>query len=501
MPEALTEPPFPPYVEQEVLTLYANVRAERTGTAERSEPHIGQIIIKSVTDCNQRCSSNEPGKGYDCYEYVDDSWRDLPPVMPDEVVAQLGETMGIYAAEHRLKAIEGIFHGGEPLFTKGERAESYYGRILPILKQAVAQAAPDTALRIGMHTNATLLREPILDVLKEHGVAISASVDGSQPAHDLNRVITHNGRRLGTFKLVERGLSFFQQDKYRDMLKGIISVIDLRSDPREAVRTIASFNPGNAEFHLPYATWDNLPPGLAGLAFDKQHKTRVSQPLWESAHSTRGVSYEQWQLMGIVRGTPYADWLLDAYDENNKLEHPLNIRFFDSIKRLSLGGTSKTESIGPLGGSEVIVRTDGSIELPDALRMAYPGAEKMNLRVGENSLQRVEMLMKVAGMLGRKSVAQACSNCDILSICGGGHLVSRYSETHGFDNPSVYCADLKAIIGTIRAETINEPATVLASLMAKRPAASTSKHTKTTNYPTPKPSDYALILHDIEDLA
>src|ERR1700729_165832 len=43
-----------------------------------------------------------------------------------------------------------------------------------------------------------------------------------------------------------------------------------------------------------------------------------------------------------------------------------------------------------------------------------------------------------------------CRACPERETCAGGHLPNRYSRTRGFDNPSVWCADLLALFGHVR---------------------------------------------------
>jgi uncharacterized protein len=38
-----------------------------------------------------------------------------------------------------------------------------------------------------------------------------------------------------------------------------------------------------------------------------------------------------------------------------------------------------------------------------------------------------------------------CRACPELETCAGGHIPNRYSSARGFDNPSVWCADLLAL--------------------------------------------------------
>ena len=49
--------------------------------------------------------------------------------------------------------------------------------------------------------------------------------------------------------------------------------------------------------------------------------------------------------------------------------------------------------------------------------------------------------------------AAPCRACPELAVCGGGFLPQRYSRARRFDNPSVWCADILALLAHIRART------------------------------------------------
>ena len=36
-----------------------------------------------------------------------------------------------------------------------------------------------------------------------------------------------------------------------------------------------------------------------------------------------------------------------------------------------------------------------------------------------------------------------CESCEYRNACGGGHLSHRWSAERRYDNPSVYCSDIK----------------------------------------------------------
>jgi uncharacterized protein len=44
----------------------------------------------------------------------------------------------------------------------------------------------------------------------------------------------------------------------------------------------------------------------------------------------------------------------------------------------------------------------------------------------------------------------ACAGCVEFETCKGGYLPHRYSKQKGFDNPSVWCADILSIFAHIR---------------------------------------------------
>jgi uncharacterized protein len=43
-----------------------------------------------------------------------------------------------------------------------------------------------------------------------------------------------------------------------------------------------------------------------------------------------------------------------------------------------------------------------------------------------------------------------CLACPEREVCGGGYLPHRYARATGFDNPSVWCADILALVAHIR---------------------------------------------------
>lgn len=393
--------------------------------------HIGAIALKAIPDCNFRCAK-DPGidMGYDCYEYTDDTWQELPERMPDNVLRETGVRIGEYTKATDMLSMQIIFHGGEPLFTHD--AAGYYDHAIDILEEGVRSVNENVILQYGMHTNASLLTQSTLGVIKRRNIVTSCSIDGNEEAHNRNRKTSKHG--LGTFRTVDRGIRRLSQPCHEEcasdcdthfnkQFSGLLAVIDLRNDPIETYEQLCSYNPKRIDFLLPYANHDNPPARIPG----------ENSP------------------------TPYADWLLVIHrrwiaDQEAGKQVP-DIRQFSSIANRARGLPSSTEAIGPLTSSVAFVRADGSFEGLDAFKTASRETVETNMNVFDNSIEDVARHLRTIGQLGKKSVAAACSDCKLLEICGGGHLESRYSAENEFDNASVFCEDLKVLIKEIVATT------------------------------------------------
>jgi|GEM_PF-796437 len=381
---------------------------------EASQPAIdslGAVALKTVADCNFRCN----GEGYECYMYKWDTWQTLPERMPDDVLRMVGVRIGEYTKAQDRDSMAVILHGGEPLYMKD--AAGYYNSAFDLLEAGAHSVNEAVMLSYGMQTNASLLTEPTLRMLKERNVRVSCSVDGNEAAHNRNRKT--KVRQLGTFVQVDRGIRRLAAEPYRSQLGSLLAVVDLANDPiAEVYEPLCSYGAESIDLLLPYADHDNPPPRPEGGS-----------------------------------ATPYADHLLTIFHRwtaDKKAGKPVPaIRLFDSIINLSRGAMSGTEAVGMLTSRLAFVRTDGSFEGLDALNMISPEAAKTNLNVEENTLEEVARYLRTSRQLGRKVLSQTCTGCKLVDICGGGHIENRYAHENGFDNPSVYCEDLKVLIKEI----------------------------------------------------
>ena len=340
--------------------------------------------------------------------------------MSTGTATRIVERIAEHSAAYDLPRINVVLHGGEPLLYGVDRTRY----LIDLLRTKLPSR---TRLDLRMHTNAVRLDTAFLDLFLESGVKVGVSLDGDRAANDLHRRFA-NGRT--SHPQVLSGLALLRQRRYRDLYAGILCTIDVRNDPVRVYEALAAEDPPRADLLLPHATWDN-PPLRIGSA------DTTAEP-------------------------EYAAWLRAVYDQWNAAGRPFQIRTFDSIAGILRGLPSETESLGLAPADLVVIETDGSIEQADSLKTAYDGAPATGFNVFEHSLDEAATHPGLtARQGGTESLCDTCRACSVVEICGGGLYAHRYRTGSGFDNPSVYCADLKALIEYVRDdETRREKAVV-----------------------------------------
>jgi uncharacterized protein len=363
-----------------------------------------EFIVKAHSRCDLKCDY--------CYMYemADQSWRDQPRVMSEEIADLTARRIGEHARAHSLREITLILHGGEPLLAGP-------GLITHLVTAARRAAGPGVTVHAAIQTNGVRLSEAYLDLFDELGVRVGVSVDGYAEAHDRHRRFA-GGR--GSHDAVSAALARLR--RFPHLYGGLLCTVDLRNDPVRTYRALADFGPPKIDFLLPHGTWLDPPPG----------RTRA------------------------VNSTPYADWLAEIFDD--WYPKPLTrIRLFEEIMQLLLGGASASEIVGLAPARMVVIETDGSIEQEDTLKAAYAGASATSLHVARDDLDAALLLPQIAArQIGDRALAARCRACPVRSVCGGGLYSHRYDADTGFLNPSVYCPDLFALITRIRSRMLED---------------------------------------------
>lgn len=367
-----------------------------------------QFILKIHGRCNLACDY--------CYVYTmaDQRWRSRPVVMARDVVEKTAYRIAEHVRVHSPRSVELVLHGGEPLLAGPDR-------IAHCVTEVRAAVGAATDVRISLQTNGILLDAEYCRLLHQLGIRVGVSLDGDGAAHDRHR--RRPGGRDSHVDVV-RALRHLSSGGYRSLFSGLLCTIDLSNDPVTTYESLLEFRPPAIDFLLPHG---NL-----------LHPPSRRDP-------------------GSVE-TPYAKWLIAVFDRwYGATPKETNVRIFDEIIHVTLGGRSRVEGIGVNQPAAIVVETDGSIERSEVLTAAYEGAGSTGLHIAEDSFDAA-LTLSVP-----HQQAKACADCDLYRICGGGLYAHRYSPERGFDNASVYCPDLYRLISYIRSKLNHDVAAIRSS--------------------------------------
>ena len=356
---------------------------------------LSQFVLKVHSRCDLACDH--------CYVYeaADQSWSRRPVVISDATATQAAARIAEHARAHSLSSVQVVLHGGEPLLAGRGRLE----QIITALRGA-AEGTCRMDLRI--HTNGVQLSEALCDLFVRHQVKVGISLDGDQAANDRHRRYA-NGR--SSYDKVIAAIGLLRQPRFAHLYAGLLCTIDIANDPLTVYDALLELGPPRIDFLLPHATWDEPP--------------------------TRNAP----------GGTDYADWLIAIYDRWTTQGRPVQIRTFDSVLSTLAGGPSFTEALGLEPITLAVIETDGSYEQVDSLKAAFDGAPETGTNIFGQDLDTVARHPGIqARQQGIAGLCDTCQRCPVVASCGGGLYTHRYRTSNGFDNPSVYCADLLKLI-------------------------------------------------------
>lgn len=359
------------------------------------------FILKVASRCNLNCTY--------CYMYNmgDSTWRTKPRGMSDAVVEAAAHEIRSHALRHGLRYVHVTLHGGEPLLLGIERLQF----IVDTLRAALEPAS--IGLGLTMQTNGTLLNRAWGEFFMNNRISVGISMDGPRSVHDAARV-DHAGR--GSYDRVVQGVTEARAGMgVPSALRSVLCVIDLTADPIALFEHFVELGFDNIDFLLPDAHYEAMPP----------HK----------------ASFEE---------APYGRWLTTLFDAWFQRNDPsITIRLFEQLIRLILGMDSPLDSVGGGPVSIAVIETDGELEPLDVLKTIGHGLTRTGLNVQTHEIDALARNRLVQRMLaGADGLCHTCQRCEHRTECGGGYLPHRYLR--GFDNPSVYCADLALLIGHIK---------------------------------------------------
>lgn len=383
-----------------------------------SELKCNFLVMKIASRCNLNCTY--------CimYNVGDLSYKNQPKVMSDAVVDALLDRVKTHCRRHGIDKFDFSFHGGEPLLAGPDFFRKFVAK-------ANARLLPAVTPSYTLQTNGTLLTEDWCRLFGELDISIAVSLDGTPEANDMYR-IDHAGR--GSYDKIRQGFSIAKNSKHLRYVPNVLSVINVQSDPLEVYRHFRQLGVTGIDFILPHATHDQPPAGFA------ERKPG---------------------------DTPYADWLIAVFDHWFVESKPKpSIRFFDFIIASILGFDAPFEYLGIQRNEILIVETDGGIEPVDSLKACGEGFTKVGANVLTHHLDSAfDVQLARLYNLSHQMLCKQCSHCPVRHVCGGGFLPDRYSKATGFNNPSVYCADLMKVITHIQNRVLDHfPADMLDKL-------------------------------------
>jgi uncharacterized protein len=361
-------------------------------------PHFTAAVLKVASRCNLNCSY--------CYmfNHADQTYQHQPALMHKEIASAVIDNVITHCTSHSVRDFYFVFHGGEPLLAK----DQFFAWFIATSRRR-AQGTID--FKFLLQTNGVLLDEDRAKTLTGLGVSIGISIDGPQRVHDRSR-IDHRG--VGSYAAVLAG---WRAARAAGIRPGLLAVADPDQNPHEAYEHLCALRPRKVDFLFPDAT--HASPPARQLLGEKD-------------------AYGKWLLAVFFR------WIDDE-------ERDFEIRLFADI--LNLIVTPDPADGAPRRGynGTVFVEPDGTMETLDLLRACGEGLVQTPYNVISSPLDAA--LDAPLGRLYYRSheiMCDECKHCNIAAVCGGGNLAHRYSSIGGFNNPSVYCADIKILVGGIR---------------------------------------------------
>ena len=359
---------------------------------------ITSFLVKVASRCNLDCDY--------CYVYhhADQAWRTMPQLLSAVDQRAFADRLAEYVAQAGITRTAVIFHGGEPLLA-GADALCAFARLI---RETVGTGV---SVDVGLQTNGLLLDEAALVLFEAEDIGVSLSLDGPRAVNDLHRT---SKRGRSSFTKVEAALERLKQ--HPKIFAGVIAVVDATSDPEEVLAFFAQHAPPRLDFLLPDAHHQRLPPG------------RELDP----------ELYIRWQTQAV-------DAWFDRYPA-------LAIRTFEGILDAVLGLPSGTDAFGFGDVSLISVETDGSYHDLDVLKVVGDGTQ-LGGTVQDTAIITVaasEALQQHRRLLSKAGLCEECQACPIVETCGGGAVPHRWSNADGFANPTIYCAEMKALVAHAR---------------------------------------------------
>jgi uncharacterized protein len=358
------------------------------------------FVLKIASRCNLNCTY--------CYVYNkgDDTWRNQPSVMSDEVFELAIARIDEFCNESGQRAVKIIFHGGEPTLV-GVRA---FERMCVRIREHLARRE----VFLSLQTNATLLDDAWAAVIKANDVGVGISIDGPAEVHDRARVYHSGG---GSHAGVLRGIAALRD---AGIELHFLTVMQLGSDPVCIHQYLVDCGARTINYLFP-----------------------------DYCHDDIG------QVRAVWGTTPCADFMLPIFARELEAlgEQGVRVPLIRTLARLILGGESDMDVFGNTPLRYLFITSGGAVEALDVLRVCGNGACDTGLNVRDHAISELRRRSRFHDevVFTGMPLPKECVSCPERDVCGGGYLPHRYSRGRGFENASVWCEDILAMLAYLRA--------------------------------------------------
>lgn len=353
-------------------------------------PVFNSLLLKVASRCNIHCTY--------CYWFRDASVYEKPPIMPPDVEQAFLDKLEQHLRTYRLERFWILLHGGEPLLFGKRRFVALMDKLDEIAERT------GCTIDVSITTNGTLIDEEWAMLFRIFRVSLTLSIDGPARVHDKARI---DSKGRGTHAQVVRGLNILRG---QNLEPGILAVCDPATEP-ETVAAYFTNELGLKRFDIlqPDATCDDRPPHIA------PYFTRLFD-LWYDDYAHRGI----------------------------------RIRSVSAMIKALLGGSSGLDSVGYGAVRSLTMLADGTLEPLDVLRIAGKSSTRTEISVFTHTFMDVtDDPVWLEAYEASLNLHSSCDACEYRQACGGGYLPHRWSQAKRYDNPSVYCEDMKLILGHI----------------------------------------------------
>ncbi|MGH1339211.1 MAG: radical SAM protein [Aureispira sp.] len=360
---------------------------------------ISTFVTKIASRCNLNCSY--------CYMYNmgDETYKKQPKFMNMVTLMNFAEKVNNHIKKHEIPHVYIALHGGEPLLYGVENLKEF----IEVFQSQISYKK--SKINFVLQTNGVLLTEDIAQQLFDLNIFIGISFDGIKSVHDEFRQY-HNGK--GSYDDIITKFSIVKNIQER---LAIITVINLQNTPFQYYHLLKEHGVTDLNLLLPDSNYQTLPPSYETIE-------DTSQAL-------------------------YGKYLSIVFDEYQKDEDRIKIAFFENIIKLFTGLKVGDQLIGTRQNNAVTIETNGGIEVVDMMRINEEGITRNDLNINKDELDEVfKEEIYDTYYYGNDKLCDECKNCSLVNICAGGMVVHRYKDGH-FNNPSIYCNDLKHIINHI----------------------------------------------------